>query len=401
MQIEIPDLEDDSLTSHRRHGSNTTTGLSFPNFTTTTANLSASRPFGGQHPTTSAPLSRRPSANQHILTNNSNNNNEQTNNTNIGIRRNPSINHHNPLHQSPSSPSLNSAYHHQAPPPPPPPPLPTTGTTPATTSRTTHRKLSVASLRSGINNSKSNPNQRNQNEHPPNQIPSSPFPASPNPMSAAQSGSQNGRFPRTRNDPSTTNSSHSTTGSPQLDHHPPLEVAIFLIMDRFFEECESKLAQLLSKPIPTHSVEDDVYIPYCLGHGVDPAFDATFISLAQVSKKNPAQVVNFVMRWKSRQGELNDDYAIQRALVTSGNSLNARRVTAVLSERKNVSQDEPAHLSGSSDQTLSLFGQLALVYILCRALISIVQVVTREALGEELGTRLEEIIFNSIKNADP
>lgn len=45
--------------------------------------------------------------------------------------------------------------------------------------------------------------------------------------------------------------------------------------------------------------------------------------------------------------------------------------------------------------------QLALVYILCRALISIVQVVTREALGEELGARLEEIIFNSIKNADP
>ncbi|WAQ88128.1 hypothetical protein PtA15_9A253 [Puccinia triticina] len=65
--------------------------------------------------------------------------------------------------------------------------------------------------------------------------------------------------------------------------------------------------------------------------------------------------------------------------VTSGNSLNLRRVTAVLSERKH----------------------LALVYILCRALISVVQVVTREALGEDLGTRLEEIIFNSIKNADP
>ncbi|KAA1135924.1 Cell morphoproteinsis protein PAG1 [Puccinia graminis f. sp. tritici] len=158
---------------------NTTTGLSFPNFTTTTANLSASRPFGGQHPTTSAPLSRRPSANQHILTNNSNNNNEQTNNTNIGIRRNPSINHHNPLHQSPQAPHSTqpTIIKH---PPTPPPPLPTTGTTPATTSRTTHRKLSVASLRSGINNSKSNSNQRNQNEHPPNQIPSSPFPASPN-----------------------------------------------------------------------------------------------------------------------------------------------------------------------------------------------------------------------------
>jgi len=167
-------------------------------------------------------------------------------------------------------------------------------------------------------------------------------------------------------------------GSAQIDYYPPLEVAVYLILDRFVEECESKLAQLLSKPIPA-SVEDDVYIPYCLGHGVDPAFDATFVSLAEVSRRKSSQVVNFVMRWKSRQGETNDDYAIQRALVTSGNSLNARRVAAVLSERKS----------------------LALVYILCRALISIVQVVTREALGEELGARLEEIIFNSIKNADP
>jgi hypothetical protein len=47
-------------------------------------------------------------------------------------------------------------------------------------------------------------------------------------MSTAQSGTtQDGRVPRTRHDPSTTNSPHSTTtGSPQLDHHPPLEVCI-------------------------------------------------------------------------------------------------------------------------------------------------------------------------------
>ncbi|WAQ90761.1 hypothetical protein PtA15_13A160 [Puccinia triticina] len=244
--------------------------------------LPASRPFGGQHP---PPLSRRPSAEQP-----------------------PTVTRNHSLSQHP-----------------------------------THRKLSVASLRS--------------------QISSKPAPDHPR----TTQRTINDHLPRTRNE-----------NPAQPDHHAPLEVAIFLIMDRFFEECESKLAQLLSKPIPA-SAEDDVYIPYCLGHAVDPAFDATFVSLAQVSKKNPAQVVNFVMRWKSRQGESSDDYAIQRALVTSGNSLNPRRVTAVLSERKN----------------------LALVYILCRALISIVQVVTREALGEDLGTRLEEIIFNSIKNADP
>ncbi|PLW54499.1 hypothetical protein PCANC_05604 [Puccinia coronata f. sp. avenae] len=388
MQIEIPDFDDDlpaqnygafssSALSHRRDGSNSsnhqvnlTSGFSFPNFTTS-SNLSASRPFGGQqsYPTpTAAPLSRRPSATSNIPSSTIAIH-DQSSSTSLVLRRNPSTTHHPPIHASPSSPSLNASYHNPAP--------------PHTTSRTAHRKLSVASLRSGIN-SKSTPNSDNsrpqQQRHINDQIPNpsaginNQHASGSSPVSA---GTQNGRFPRARSDTKTANAPNST-GSAHVDHHAPLEVAIYLIMDRFVEECESKLAQLLSKPIPI-SVEDDVYIPYCLGPGVDPAFDATFVSLAQVSKKNPGQVVNFVMRWKSRQGETNDDYAIQRALVTSGNSLNARRVAAVLSERKS----------------------LALVYILCRALISVVQVVTREALGEELGARLEEIIFNSIKNADP
>lgn len=49
----------------------------------------------------------------------------------------------------------------------------------------------------------------------------------------------------------------------------------------------------------------------------------------------------------------------------------------------------------------SILSQLALVFLLCRALIAIAQGVTKETLGEELGCRLEEIVFNSIKNADP
>ncbi|KAI9620796.1 hypothetical protein H4Q26_013466 [Puccinia striiformis f. sp. tritici PST-130] len=396
MQIEIPDFDDEPVSqnhggffsgsaNHQRDGSNSSShqqhstggaGLSFGNFTSSassSSNLSVSRPFGGQHthtlplppPPPPPPLSRRPSANQNIPISAGP---EQPSSGQLALRRNPSITHHPSLHPSPSSPSLNSAYHHQAP-----------------TTRTTHRKLSVASLRSGIN-SKSTSNsdhsrpqqqQLQQQQRNPNQNDSSAFPSGSTPMSA--NGTQNGRFPRNRSDTSSANTAtHSTTGSAHVDHYAPLEVAIYLIMDRFCEECETKLAQILSKPIPA-SVEDDVYIPYCLGHGVDPAFDATFTSLAQVSKKNPGQVVAFVMRWKSRQGESTDDYAIQRALVTSGNSLNSKRVATVLSERKN----------------------LALVYILCRALISIVQGVTREALGEELGTRLEEIVFNSIKNADP
>ena len=103
-------------------------------------------------------------------------------------------------------------------------------------------------------------------------------------------------------------------------------------MDRFLEECETKISQILGRPIVCHlphlltkyrtltrcsqpaSVEEDIYIPSYLGSGVDPSFDAVFDSLAQVSKKDPRVVINHVMRWKSRQGEGIDELSLQKAV---------------------------------------------------------------------------------------
>ncbi|MBW0481985.1 hypothetical protein O181_021700 [Austropuccinia psidii MF-1] len=181
---------------------------------------------------------------------------------------------------------------------------------------------------------------------------------------------------RSRSDTTTTTTTNSIIST--SDNLSPLEVAIYLILDRFFGECETKINQLLNKPIPT-ATQDDVYIPYLLGPGVDPSFDATFESLAQISKKNSNQVINLVMRWKSKQVDGIHESSIQRAISSHSNSNSTRRVISILSERKG----------------------LALVYILCRALIAIVQALTREALSGELGSRLEDIVFNSIKNADP
>lgn len=90
------------------------------------------------------------------------------------------------------------------------------------------------------------------------------------------------------------------------------------------------------------------------------------------------------------------DLTSQINSASSGNTANARRVAQALSERKSV---RPGSLPSEHDSD-RLF-QIALVYLLCRALITIVQGVTRELLSEELGKRLEDIVFNSIKNADP
>ena len=69
----------------------------------------------------------------------------------------------------------------------------------------------------------------------------------------------------------------------------------------------------------------------------------------------------------------------------------ARAIADILNERKSVRRMQ----LDSADP------QLASIYILCRALAAVTGAVTRETLGDELGSKLEDIIYNSLKNADP
>ena len=55
------------------------------------------------------------------------------------------------------------------------------------------------------------------------------------------------------------------------------------------------------------------------------------------------------------------------------------RIALILAERKSV----------------------ASIFILCRTLIEVIKHTTAEALGEELGDRLEDIVYNQLRNADP
>jgi hypothetical protein len=65
--------------------------------------------------------------------------------------------------------------------------------------------------------------------------------------------------------------------------------------------------------------------------------------------------------------------------VTSPNPSNTRSAADVLNDRKSFSS----------------------IYILCRALSAIVSTAGKDSLGDELGSKLEDIIYNSLKNADP
>ncbi|KAH9822443.1 hypothetical protein DFH28DRAFT_1119418 [Melampsora americana] len=390
MQIEIPEFDDESplpstsfgqqqqqhfnVTDHKRDGSNASSSNHHHHhqqqhhhqpspFSFTSPIQSSSRPFGGQNHHL---INLHSTTIDHHSPNHPHHPHHPHHHHNLDFRNKHALNTLH-THPSPTSPTPNSQFHQN---------LITRSAPP--------RKLSVASLRPGppLKSSNNLEHSRSHRHHGLDLLNSSmgltsalSSPFSPN-ISPATSATHHGRSPRSRSETTATSTTNSVN-SPNGEAHSPLEVAIYLIMDRFFEECEIKLGQLLGKAIPI-SNEDDLYIPAWIGQGVDPSFDATFDSLAQVSRKNPNQVINFVMRWKSRQGDGIDEHSIQRAIFSGDNTTNPRRVAAVLTERKG----------------------LALVYLLCRALIAIVQGVTRESLGEELGSRLEEIVFNSIKNAD-
>ncbi|GAA97489.1 uncharacterized protein L969DRAFT_91404 [Mixia osmundae IAM 14324] len=174
-------------------------------------------------------------------------------------------------------------------------------------------------------------------------------------------------------DKSLISSSHATSAS-QNEHIQPLELALYLLLDQFFERAESKISEALGRPI-----DQEFYLPTLLAAGVDAQFDSMLDAISHVSRRLPKLVVDVIMRWRKSQSEGIDTVSISRAIASAPNPTTARQVAEALNERKS----------------------LASIYILCRGLLAVIKATNREILGEELGSKLEEILFNSLKNANP
>lgn len=83
------------------------------------------------------------------------------------------------------------------------------------------------------------------------------------------------------------------------------------------------------------------------------------------------------MRWRKDQSQAIDT---SRSLGSNTSEMSGYRHTAeILTERKYLSS----------------------IYVLCRVLTAVVESATRETLGDDVGSTLEDIIYNSLKNADP
>ncbi|KAI6134790.1 cell morphogenesis N-terminal-domain-containing protein [Pisolithus croceorrhizus] len=141
----------------------------------------------------------------------------------------------------------------------------------------------------------------------------------------------------------------------------PSDYALHAVFIRFATLAEAKIDAFLHESMNTDPVLTDNFAP-----SLDPQFDDLLRSLAKIAQRHAKNVVDAIMRWRRGIGGLS----------SAGGPSSAQSRTA-------------EHRS------------LASIYIMCRALISVLSSLPPQALGDALGYSLEETIFEQFNNPAP
>jgi len=177
-----------------------------------------------------------------------------------------------------------------------------------------------------------------------------------------------------------------------MDLKTPSDYALHAVFIRFATSAEEKIETFLQQPlvnciqmiveIITHCLQDqEALLPKYMGPGVDAKFDETLHSLGIIAQKHAKKVIDSIMRWRRSQQESVGSDIIQphmTYLPTSGQLVRSHEVPNLLNERKS----------------------LAAIYIMCRALIGVLQLLSKDALGDALGYSLEETTFEQFKKPE-
>ncbi|KAF8212053.1 cell morphogenesis N-terminal-domain-containing protein [Mycena galopus ATCC 62051] len=160
-----------------------------------------------------------------------------------------------------------------------------------------------------------------------------------------------------------------------MDPKTPSDYALHAVFIRFATAAEGKIDAFLREPFDHEPLLADT-----MGSGVDPKFDDILDSLGKIAQKHTKPVVDSIMRWRRSQTENVGSEVITAHMAQSPNPSRIRinDVPALLNERKS----------------------LASIYVMCRALIAVLQSIGKDALGETLGYSLEETTFEQFRKPD-
>ncbi|KAF8156931.1 cell morphogenesis N-terminal-domain-containing protein [Crassisporium funariophilum] len=161
-----------------------------------------------------------------------------------------------------------------------------------------------------------------------------------------------------------------------MDPKTPADYALHAIFIRFATSAEEKIDFFLRQPL-----EPEPLLSTFMASGVDTKFDETLHSLGIIAQKHAKKVIDSVMRWRRSQIEnVGSDIIRPHVSQSPGpnRSYRAQDVPGLLNERKS----------------------LASIYVMCRALIAVLQMLSKDALGDTLGYSLEETTFEQFRNPD-
>ncbi|CCG81243.1 putative Cell morphogenesis protein [Taphrina deformans PYCC 5710] len=186
----------------------------------------------------------------------------------------------------------------------------------------------------------------------------------------------------------------------------PFTYALHVVFTSFVRIAEKKINTILG---PASGPEPDIM--RILGPGTDPAFDKVLKSLGYIARQNPKPVIDSVMFWRKSRSELKSDSNPSFNPSPGIGVLDAqpgltRRITDASRPSFVRSPSSHYHVQQTSDPMREAAVQtdrksLVSIFILCRTLIEIVRQINADTLGNDVGDKLEEIVFNQLKNADP
>lgn len=170
-----------------------------------------------------------------------------------------------------------------------------------------------------------------------------------------------------------------------------LEYHHFLLTSFKFVRCaEKKLNVCL-----TYSSEMEPPIREILGQGVDPVFDRAISLLGDTARRNPKPVIDTVMFWRKTKSE-----AAVQASATLNHSLTAHRRTGSRADFVDLNTNNQIEML-RNEEIEAERKCLISIFILCRVLKEIVTKTPLEILGEDLSSKLEEIVFKQLRATDP
>ncbi|ESK91761.1 cell morphogenesis protein [Moniliophthora roreri MCA 2997] len=223
-----------------------------------------------------------------------------------------------------------------------------------------------------------------------------PFPSSPPPV------------PRVPNSFGDVISGGDTPTIPDVDEDKvdinpktPSDFALHAVFMRFASSAEAKIDTFLRQ-----ALEQDPPLAEFMGPETDPKFDDILKSLGQIAHKHAKPVLDSIMRWRRSQLENVGSEFIRFHMSQSSPS-------HIVSSNTSSNSGSNNHMTGFANASgsrivrshdvpglLNERKSFAAIYIMCRALIAVVQTLGKDAIGENMGYTLEKTTFDQFRRPD-